>query len=388
MKRITKIFSCLLVLVLVLSAVPVRAEAAEAATATVTIEHHYGEVARNTSTVVVGAEPVTLYEGGYVELSGNYYHFTHYSIGGTSVTIPAYDGSDAWLAKYGRIIAYYEPHTHKYVQMHNRTHHWMGCACGKSYDKFRHVDPAKDEDKVCSCGYIFSSNCDLSTLWLENMVLTEPFDREVTDYTADVHTYKEVKATRIAAHTYDAMAKVELPKNLSIQDGSTVFQVKVTAEDTVTTKTYTVTAIKPTKVAGVLIENDGTSVMAHPKTKTVKTTATAKVPELLVEKMAEMAAESGSRQIVLDPKFSKWGCKQIDVTLPGSVLKTIAEDTDAELLISTHFGDVHIPNADVETLAKDCETFTVSIIKEEDISLLVNGEKLKDIPEGVYRDLY
>lgn len=388
MRPIVRLTSALLALVLVLCGLPLAAAAEEAPKAAVTVENHYGEVAKETYTVVVGAEPVTLYEGGYVELNGKYYQFTHYSNGCKSFTIPAYDGSEAWMETYGKIIAYFEPHTHKYVQQHNRTHHWMGCACGKYYDKFRHVDPAQDEDKVCTCGYIFSSNCDLSSLWLENMVLTEPFDREVTEYTADVHTYKEVKATRICASTYDAMAKVELPQNLSVQEGSTVFTVKVTAEDTVTTKTYTVTAVKPAKVAGVLIEEDGTSVMAQPKAKTVKATATAKVPELLVEKMAEISAKSGAKQIVLDPKFSKWGCKQIDVVLPGSVLKTIAEDTEAELLIATHFGDVHIPNADVETLATDCETFTVSIVKEEDIFLLVNGEKLTDIPDGIYRDLY
>lgn len=388
MKSVLRITCALLVLVLAVSMVPVQAAAAEAPTATITVIELYGEDYRQSHTVTVGGSSVTLEDTGIVELAGKYYYFSSFSNGAKTMTIPAYDGTQAWLNKYGTIYEYYYPHTHKYVQCHNRTHHWMGCACGKFYDKARHVDPAKDEDKVCTCGYVFSSNCDLSTLWLQDMVLTEHFDREVTDYTADVHSYKEVKATSIHVQTYDAMATVELPKNLSVKDGSTVFEIKVTAEDTVSTKTYTVTAVKPTKVASILIEDDGASVMAHPKTTTKKTTATAKVPELLVEKMAEMSAESGSKQIVLDPKFSKWGCKQIDVTLPGSVLETIAEDTEAELLISTHFGDVHIPNADVKTLSENCETFTVSIIKEEDISLIVNGEKLTDIPDGVYRDLY
>lgn len=387
MKSAFRLTSALLALVLVFSLLPLGAAAKEK-TGTVTIIHHFGEDTSTTTKVTVGEDGITLLDRGYVEIDGKYYAFSHYSNDDTSVKIPGYDGSSKWEKTYGKLSAYYKRHTHSYQQLHDRTYHWMGCECGKYYDKARHVDPATDADKVCTCGYIFSSNCDLSTLWLENMVLTERFHRETTDYIGQIHTYKEVNATRIAAHTYDALATVELPTDLSLKDGSNVFEIKVTAEDTVSTKTYTVTAVKPARVAGILIESDGTSISAQPKTTVSRVTATAKIPELLVERMAEMAAADGCTQIVLDPQFSKWGCKQIDVPLTAGVLKTIAEDTEAELLIHTHFGDVHIPNADLETIAGNCETFTVSILKEEDIILYCDGEKLTEIPEGVYRDLY
>lgn len=382
-----RIFCSALILVLVLMLLPLGAAAAEE-TGMVTVVVHYDDDYMDTYCVVVGDEPVTLGHGGYETLYGTIYEFEHYSNGETSIIIPPYDGTAAWHKRWGQITEYFRVHTHCYRQRYNRLQHWMGCACGSWYDKEDHVDPAADEDKICTCGYHFSDNCDLTTLWLKNMTLTERFNKDTTEYVGNIYTYKEVSETAITATAFDALATVELPKDQSLKDGKNVFEIKVTAEDKTTTKTYTVTAVKPVKVAGVLITSSSTTVTAQPKITASRRTATAKVPDLLLEEMAELAAQDGNKQIILEPKFSKWGYDQIDVPLACSVLKTIAADTQADLLINTHFGTVTIPNAEIAALAEGHETVSVSIVKETSIKLYADAEEITELPKTIDRDLY
>lgn len=379
--------SILLALILMLALLPVGAAAAEQ-TGMVTVTVYYDDDYTDTYCIPVGDAPVTLTHGGFETLYGTVYEFEYYSNGETSITIPAYDGTAKWYKQWGYLAEYYKVHTHSYRQRYDRRQHWMGCACGSWYDKESHVDPAADEDKICTCGYRFSNNCDLTTLWLENMTMTERFQKDKTDYTANVFTYKEVSSTAITAVAFDSLATVELPKDLSLKDGSNVFEIKVTAEDKTTTKTYTVTAVKPVKVAGILITSDASAVTAAPKTVPSRRIATAKVPDLLLEEMAEIAARDGSKQIILEPDFSKWGYDQIDVPLDSGALKRIAADTGADLVVKTHFGTVTVPNADIAALAEGCENLTVSIVKETSIELYADGQEIKELPKTVDRDLY
>lgn len=381
-----KMLCTLLVLVLALSMIPMTAAAAETGTVTVTV--YYSDDYMDTYSFTVGDAPVTLTHGGYETIGNQIYEFQHYSNGWDAITIPAYDGTAQWHKLWGNIAEYYCVHTHNYRQQYNRTYHWMGCACGSYYDKEPHVDPAKDEDKICTCGYEFSDNCDLTTLWLKNMNLTKRFNKNTTEYTGEVYTYKEVSETTITATTFDALATVELPEDLSLKDGKNVFEITVTAEDKTTTKTYTVVAVKPVKVGGIVISSGSDAVSAEPKVTSSKKVATAKVPDLLLEEMAELAVKDTSAQIVLQPKFSKWGNNQIDVPLACSALKTIAADTKADVVIKTHFGNVTIPNGELALLAENAETLTVSIVKEESIKLYADGEEIKDIPNSIDRDLF
>ena len=385
-----KLCCMLLALALTLSMIPVCAAASEngGQTATVTVAIYYGSTYIDYYTFTVGSDPVTLPDRGYKQYAGSMYEFSHYSKGGDTITIPAYDGTSAWLQRWANLAEYYVLHTHDYKQAYNRLHHWMACRCGRTYGKAPHTDPATLKEKVCHCGYRFSNNCDLTTLWLKDMTLTERFKRQTTDYTANVFTYKEVSKTAITATAFDALATVDLPENLEIQDGRTVFEITVTAEDKETQKTYTVTAIKPVKVAGVLIDIGEDAISAEVKTTRKNKVATATVPELLLVEMIELAGKNQSTQVELTPNFSKWSIRQIDIPLPTAQLKMLAADTKADLNISTHFGNVTIPNADLTALAEKGSTLSVSIVKEESIKLFIDGEELTQIPKSIDRDLY
>lgn len=385
-----KLFCMILILALALSMIPVCAAASENTeqTATVTVAIYYGNSYIDYYTVTVGSDPVTLPNRGYRQYAGNTYEFAYYSKGKDILTIPAYDGTSAWLQRWANLAEYYVLHTHDYRQVYNRLHHWMACRCGRTYGKAPHTDPATLKEKICYCGYHFSNNCDLTTLWLKNMTLTQRFNRQTTDYTANVFTYKEVSKTSITATPFDALATVELPDNLEIQDGRTVFEITVTAEDRETTKTYTVTAIKPVKVAGVLINIGEDTISAEVKTKRKSKVATATIPDLLLEEMIELADKNQSTKIELSPNFNKWSIRQIDIPLPTAQLNILAADTKADLIISTHFGNVTIPNADLSALAENGSTLTISIVKEESIELFVDSEALTQIPKSIDRDLY
>jgi len=380
MNNIRKWFCSVLVMVLLIALLPLEASAS---TATTTIVSHYGGYT-STISVSVGENPVPVKLQRYVKYCGKYYVYN-----GGAFFIPGYDGSDAWRATWGTIHIYYEKHSHSYAPGHNRTHHWMGCACGSTYNKQPHVDPAEDADKICTCGYQFSDNADLTTLWLTNVRFDERFRSDVTEYTASTVTYYDVTETDITANLCDDMATLSMPEDTTIKEGSNGFELVVTAEDKTTTKTYTVTVIKPVKVAGLLLNSDGKTVTTNPKTSSLYRIATAKVPDLLVEGMAELAEQDGCKSIVLIPECSKWSNSRIDVPIPVSALKTVAEETELDVSVETRFGAVTIPNKALADLIENCETLTISIEKETSVKLYQDdAEVTGDLLKTVERDLY
>lgn len=384
-----KLISALLVLLLVLSLVPMTAAASGLTqTATVTLTLYFDDDFTMTRTIIVGDEPVTLEPYGYEKTeSGTYYAFWKYSNGCKTITIPAYDGTAEWHKNWDKISGHFVYHTHEYKWAYNRTGHWRVCECGESTAKLDHDDPLYLDEKICHCGYIYSNNCDLTTLWLTDIRLTEKFNKATTDYTAEVVSYKDVTQTRITARTFDALATVELPESTAVAEGPNTYKITVTAEDKTTTKTYTVVTTKPVTVAGVKVLSNGTSVAAAPKATYAGRTATTAVPELLLEEMAELAVQDGCTQVKLTPDFNKWYSKQIDISLECSALRSIAE-AGAELFIDTPFGTVTIPAEELTALAEDAETITVSIVKETDILLFADGTELKEISKSIDRDLY
>lgn len=76
------------------------------------------------------------------------------------ITIPAYDGTDEWLAKYGWIYLAYTPHHHKLSRWYSDgTTHWREClVCKKDkrfHEKFMYQNWCQDgdEDGICNvCG--------------------------------------------------------------------------------------------------------------------------------------------------------------------------------------------------------------------------------------------
>lgn len=142
-----------------------------------------------------------------------------------------------------RILGH-EPGKHKYGVQFNTKYHWLGCPCGCKISMERHIDPKDAPNDTCTCGYRFSDNCDLVTLWFGGCEEIKDFNKNTTEYTLKAYTYKDFKEVKISAHTFDSEATVELPEDLTLKEGTNVFPVKVIAENQKNTKTYTVTVIK------------------------------------------------------------------------------------------------------------------------------------------------
>ena len=61
-------------------------------------------------------------------------------------------------------------------------YHWLQCACGCKIGEELHVDPKDTTDDTCTCGYHFSDNADLVTLWVKNCPEIKDFDKNQTEY--------------------------------------------------------------------------------------------------------------------------------------------------------------------------------------------------------------
>jgi hypothetical protein len=107
-----------------------------------------------------------------------------------------------------------------------------------------HMDPKDAEDDICTCGYQFSDNADLVTLWVDGCPPIKNFNKNITEYKLKAHTYKDVKEIKIATNTFDSEATVELPEDLTLKAGENKFDVKVIAENQKVTKTYTLIITK------------------------------------------------------------------------------------------------------------------------------------------------
>ena len=142
----------------------------------------------------------------------------------------------------------HEPGQHEYNGYgFNTKYHWLQCACGCRISEELHVDPKEATDDYCICGYHFSSNADLVTLWVQGCPEIKNFDKKKTEYTLDAYTYKDVKEIKIATRTFDSEATVELPEDLTLKEGENKFEVKVTAENQKVTKVYTIIINKEAK---------------------------------------------------------------------------------------------------------------------------------------------
>ena len=138
----------------------------------------------------------------------------------------------------------HEPNNHEYSVAFNAKYHWMECPCGCKISMEPHIDPKDAADDYCTCGYHFSDNADLVTLWVNGCPPIQDFNKNTTEYTLNAYTYKDVKSVKISTRTFDSEATVELPEDLTLKTGTNTIPVKVTAENQKVTKTYTLTIIK------------------------------------------------------------------------------------------------------------------------------------------------
>lgn len=166
------------------------------------------------------------------------------------ITFKTYEAMEAqykaWLVSQEEKLAAanHDPNDHSFGWGSNQKYHWLACACGHKINMVPHIDPKDAPNDTCVCGYHFSSNCDLVTLWVAGCPGIEDFSKDTTEYELKAFTYKDVKKIRIATRTYDTGATVELPEDLTLKQGENIFEVKVTAENQKDTKTYTLTITK------------------------------------------------------------------------------------------------------------------------------------------------
>lgn len=394
MQKFKRLLCLLLALVAFMTVMPQSGAAAtdaEEQTATIYVKKKIPSQPITKYTVTVGNEKVKLRDEKYVTIKKVIYEFSHYTIGTkkdkyTSLTIPAYDGTKAWETKWGNTVsAVYKRHYHSYRKAHDRIFHWDTCDCGFVGNKERHVDPAADADKICICKYHFSDNANLTTLWLADVVPDVPFNPEITEYTGEVRTYLDVTATKITAYSFDALATIELPTDLTVKEGLNTFQIKVTAEDKTATKTYTFHAVKPAKVEDALIAADGVSLTVKPKTVIANLKGSVTLSEAVEQKLTEMLTTQKADKVVFLPNFSKWSIQAAEVTLKGTVLDSIARKP-AALAVTTPYGTtLTIPAADLAALASH-ETVTVRVAKDNTFALL-SGEEVLPLAETILLEI-
>lgn len=145
---------------------------------------------------------------------------------------------------FGKPKEVHEPNKHKYSTQYDTKYHWLGCPCGCKISMERHIDPKDAPNDTCTCGYHFSDNADLVTLWVDGCPEIKDFNKNQVEYTLNAYTYKDVKEVKISTRTFDSEATVELPEDLTLKEGTNIIPVKVIAENQKVVKTYTLTIIK------------------------------------------------------------------------------------------------------------------------------------------------
>lgn len=151
-----------------------------------------------------------------------------------------------WLAYLGK-VQNHDPNDHTMGWAYDTKYHWLQCGCGHKISMELHVDPLEAENDYCSCGYHFSDNADLVTLWVNGCPPIKDFDKNETKYALKAYTYKDVQEIEISTRTFDSQATVELPEDLTLKEGENTFEVKVTAENQKVTKTYVLKITKEAK---------------------------------------------------------------------------------------------------------------------------------------------
>lgn len=278
------------------------------------------------------------------------------------------------------VLCLYTPHTHNYRPGHNRIQHWEACACGSILSIGYHVDPATDADSICTCGYKFSSNANLVTLNLSNIVMECRVNDEKTEYLAKVHNYKPVTSSEVKYRTFDALATVEAPSVVDISEGMNVVEVTVTAEDRKTTKTYTVYALLTPKIDGLEINyasnfDDGFEVVIDATAKDRRGYVTLDLPESAADKIGLLLESTDAKNLVIQPKYNRWSNVETAVTIPSAILEQVGE-TDANILIKNYSGNIEIPNGDMEKLAEAGEAVRFALIKDgDDVTLAVTADE-------------
>ena len=222
-----RMISALLILILLLSALPLAASAAKVKVEGYESATHIQQAGSggfvSTYKFKDGSKVVT-------DINGNVTYSNYKGIALNDTIVKGTGGKETWIAA----------HLHEYEWTVNRDGHFYRCVCGAKHNFAEHTMGA---DGKCICGYVFMDNADLTVLWMSGIKLSPSFKKDVTEYTGKL-LVKDLEETKISAFSFDGKAEIELPEDLTLKKGTNTFEVKVTAEDGKTTKTYTVTVEK------------------------------------------------------------------------------------------------------------------------------------------------
>jgi len=211
------------------------------------------------SVIPVGASALSWFEFAEIKPNPDPYEEAPYvgiTYGNTEVNLSQED-YDALQAQYKSHLEYLEemqkaanhdPNKHSFNGYGSNTkYHWLECACGCRIGEELHIDPKDAPNDTCFCGYHFSDNADLVTLWVKGCPEIKGFDKNKTEYKLNAYTYKDFKEIKISTRTFDSEATVELPEDLTLKEGENKFEIKVTSENQKVTKVYTVIVTKEAK---------------------------------------------------------------------------------------------------------------------------------------------
>jgi hypothetical protein len=108
---------------------------------------------------------------------------------------------------------------------------------------------------VTKAADVAKANAYLNSIVVDGKTLTPEFSAETLEY--DIGTVKsDVNALTVLAYAQSSNAKVEVTGNDKLVEGSNTIKIKVTAEDGVTTKEYTIKVTKEAAVVAAITDTD------------------------------------------------------------------------------------------------------------------------------------
>ena len=145
-----------------------------------------------------------------------------------------------------------------------------------------------------------------------------------------------------------------------------------------------------TNTDGTTSETTTSTTVRETKTETVKdetgkdvTKTTATVSDKVADKLVDQAVSNNSDTVEITVKSDDGNKadseKQIELEIPKSAVKDIADKTDASLVINTDNGQVVLDNKTLETIASETEGDTVRIVVYENTQLKESQEPAADV---------
>lgn len=125
--------------------------------------------------------------------------------------------------------------------------------------------------------------------------------------------------------------------------------------------------------------------MAEPAAGISGTTATAQVSEAIAREIIKQATENDSRTVIIAPDV-RGNVSRTEVSIPADTLKSIGEQTEAVLTVSTPVASVSIENGGLGSLAGAGGMITVAAERQGNavlLSVLADGQRLEAVSGGV-----